>query len=85
MPRFEIYGEEGTICIADPDPVHGANIFEGDVLFRTKEMSRWSHQPRPTDRGEWRVADNLFGHNFNARGLGLLDMACGLVEGRTPR
>lgn len=85
MPRFEIYGEEGTICIADPDPVHGANIFEGDVLFRTKEMSRWSHQPRPTDRGDWRVADNLFGYNFNARGLGLLDMACGLVEGRTPR
>ena len=22
--RFEIYGTEGTICISDPDPVHGA-------------------------------------------------------------
>lgn len=32
MPRFEIYGEEGTISISDPDPVHGANIFDGEVL-----------------------------------------------------
>ena len=85
MPRFEIYGEDGTISIADPDPVHGANIFDGDVLYRTKNMSRWSHQPRPTDRGPWQVAENPFGYNYNARGLGLLDMAYAIKEGRPPR
>lgn len=31
MPRLEIYGEKGTICIPDPDPVHGANIFQGEA------------------------------------------------------
>ena len=31
-------GEEGTICILDPDPVHGANIFQGEVWYRTKRM-----------------------------------------------
>lgn len=85
MPRFEIYGETGTISIIDPDPVHGANIFDGEVLYRTKEMSRWSHQPRPTDRGDWRVADNPFGFNYNARGVGLLDMAHAIAEGREAR
>ena len=85
MPRLEIYGEEGTISIADPDPVHGANIFEGEVLYRTKEMSRWSHQPRPTDRGAWRVAENPFGFNYNARGVGLLDMAYAVSEDRSAR
>ena len=85
MPRFEIYGEEGTISITDPDPVHGANIFEGEVLYRTKDMSRWSHQPRPTDRGAWRVAENPFGFNYNARGVGLLDMAYAVAEGREAR
>lgn len=85
MPRFEIYGEEGTICIPDPDPVHGANIFDGEVLYRTRQTSRWTHQPRPTGRGDWQIAENQFGYNYNARGLGLLDLACAVREGRAPR
>lgn len=85
MPRFEIYGTDGTICISDPDPVHGANIFEGDVLYRTIDNSRWTHQPRPTGRGEWKVAPNEFGYNYNARGLGLRDLAHAVAEGRPPR
>lgn len=85
MPRFEIYGEAGTICIADADPVHGANIFDGEVLFRTRQTSRWSHQPRPSGRDDWQVADNPFGYNYNARGLGLLDLAYAVREGRAPR
>lgn len=47
IPRFEIYGEDGTICMPDPDPVHGANVFGGEVRYRTRETSRWTHQPRP--------------------------------------
>ena len=85
-PRFEIYGTEGTICIPDPDPVHGANNFHGPVWYRTRTTSRWEFQPRPTDRpADWLEADNTHGFNANSRGLGLLDMAHALNEGRAPR
>ncbi len=84
-PRLEIYGEEGTLCIPDPDPVCGANIFGGPVLYRQRETSRWTHQPRPTGRDDWQVAENDFGFNDNARGLGLLDMAYAARMNRPPR
>jgi predicted dehydrogenase len=84
-PRFEIYGEEGTISIPDPDPVHGANIFQGEVLYRTRQTARWTHQPRPTGRDEWQVAINRHGFNEDSRGLGLLDLAYAVAEGREPR
>ena len=84
-PRLEIYGEEGTICIADPDPVHGANIFQGEVWLRTRDTARWTHQPRPTGREHWQVAANRHGFNHDARGLGLLDMAYAVRDGRPPR
>ena len=85
MARFEIYGEDGTICIPDPDPVHGANVFGGPVWYRTRDTSRWSHQPRPEGREHWQVAENTHGYNENARGLGLLDLAYAVAEGRPPR
>ncbi len=84
-PRLEIYGEEGTLCIPDPDPVFGANIFGGPVLYRQRETSRWTHQPRPTGREAWQVAENDFGFNENARGLGLLDLAYAVRKNRAPR
>ena len=84
-PRLEIYGEEGTLCIPDPDPVLGANIFGGEVWYRQRNSSRWSHQPRPSGRDDWLVADNAFGFNENSRGLGLLDLAYAAREGRKPR
>ena len=84
-PRFEIYGSEGTISIPDPDPVHGANIFGGPVYYRTRETSRWTHQPRPTGRDDWIVAENSHGYNENSRGLGLLDLVYAVREGRPPR
>lgn len=84
-PRLEVYGTEGTICIPDPDPVHGANDFHGPVLYRTRETSRWTHQPRPTRREDWQVAENTHGFNENARGLGLLDMAYAVQDCRLPR
>lgn len=84
-PRFEIYGEDGTICIPDPDPVHGANIFQGEVWLRTKQTARWTHQPRPTGRDSWQVAENTHGFNYDARGLGLLDLAYAVRDQRPPR
>jgi len=85
-PRFEIYGTEGTICIPDPDPVHGANDFHGPVWYRTRKESRWEFQPRPTDRPvEWCIAENRHGFNENSRGLGLLDLSYAAKEGRAPR
>ncbi len=84
-PRFEIYGEDGTICIPDPDPVHGANIFQGDVWLKTRDTSRWSHQPRPSGREDWQVVENKHGFNEDSRGLGLLDLALAAQEGRQPR
>ena len=85
MPRFEIYGTNGTICIPDPDPVYGANRFEGEVWIRTRETSRWSHQPRPTGRDSWQVAENAHGINEDSRGVGLVEMADAIRHGRTPR
>ena len=49
-PRFEIYGTQGTICISDTDPVHGANDFHGPVRYRTSKESRWEYESRPTDQ-----------------------------------
>ena len=84
-PRLEIYGEDGVVSIPDPDPVHGANDFHGPVWFRTRDTSRWSHQPRPKGRDEWQIAENIHGFNENSRGLGLLDLAQAVEEGRAPR
>lgn len=84
-PRLEIYGEDGTICIADPDPVHGANIFGGEVWVRTRETSRWSHQPRPQGREHWTVAETTHGFNEDSRGLGLLDLALAARDKRPVR
>ena len=84
-PRFEIYGEDGTICIPDPDPVHGANIFQGPVWYRTRKESRWEFQPRPTGRGDWLVAENTHGFNQDSRGLGLLDLAYAVRDDRPVR
>jgi predicted dehydrogenase len=84
-PRLEIYGEEGTICIPDPDPGDGANIFQGPVWYRTRAESRWTMRPRPVAPAEWRVAENTRPYNYDARGVGLLDMAQAVEEGRAPR
>jgi predicted dehydrogenase len=85
IPRLEIYGEKGTICIPDPDPVHGANIFGGEVWYRTIETSRWTHQPRPSGRENWQVAKNTHGLNEDSRGIGLVEMADAIRTRRTPR
>lgn len=85
MPRLEIYGEKGTICIPDPDPVHGANIFQGEVWYRTRESSRWSYQPRVQGLDNWLTAENIHGFNEDSRGLGLLDLAYAVRDQRPAR
>ena len=84
-PRLEIYGEDGTICIPDPDPGDGANIFQGPVWYRTRKEARWTMRPRPVAPADWCVAENIHGFNYDARGLGLLEMADAVAKGRTPR
>jgi predicted dehydrogenase len=84
-PRLEIYGEAGTICIPDPDPVHGANIFQGEVWYRTRETSRWAYQPRVQGLDDWQVAENTHGYNADSRGLGLLDLAYAVRDKRAVR
>lgn len=84
-PRLEIYGEDGTICIPDPDPGDGANIFQGPVWYRTREQARWTMRPRPKAPVEWCVAENTHGFNYDARGVGLLEMVDAVAKGRTPR
>ena len=84
-PRLEIFGEEGTICIPDPDPVHGANVFQGEVWYRTRETSRWAYQPRVQGLDDWQVAENTHGFNEDSRGLGLLDLAYAIRDKRPVR
>ena len=84
-PRLEIYGTEGTICIPDPDPVDGANIFHGPVWYRTRATSRWTMRPRPKAPADWSVGENTHGLNFDARGVGLAEMAHAIRDGRPPR
>ncbi|WP_171133644.1 MULTISPECIES: Gfo/Idh/MocA family protein [unclassified Ruegeria] len=84
-PRFEIYGEDGTICIPDPDPGDGANIFQGPVWYRTRAEARWTKRPRPDAPAKWCVAENTHGFNYDARGVGLLEMADAVANGRSPR
>ena len=84
-PRLEIYGTDGTLCIPDPDPGDGANIFQGPVWLRTRKTSRWSMRPRPQAPADWAVVPNTHGLNFDARGVGLADLAMAVREGREPR
>ena len=84
-PRLEIYGAEGTLCIPDPDPGDGANIFQGPVWVRTRETARWTRRPRPKAPADWQVVENTHGLNLDARGVGLADLAVAVREGRDPR
>ncbi len=84
-PRLEIYGTHGTLCIPDPDPGDGANIFQGPVWVRTRDTARWTMRPRPKAPADWQIAENTHGLNFDARGIGLVDLTWAVREGREPR
>ncbi|MGY3571566.1 Gfo/Idh/MocA family protein [Vibrio paucivorans] len=85
LPRLEIYGTEGTLCINDPDPTDGTNIFGGEVLYKTKETARWNYRPRVQGLEAWSVADDQHRFSEDSRGLGLVDLAYAAIKGRAPR
>ncbi len=90
MPRMEIYGTKGTICINDPDPLDGPNLFGGPVLLRTEKEYRWAGFPRQETPDPWIEVpiEHRFtstSHAENSRGIGLVDMAIAMKKNRPHR
>lgn len=90
LPRLEIYGTKGTICIKDIDPVDGPNLFGGSVLLRTVEQYRWKGLPRQQPSVGWIDVPvehrfNETSHRANSRGIGLVDMAYAIRNHRAVR
>ena len=85
LPRIEIYGTAGTLCIPDVDPLEGPNLFEGRVLVKTKETSRWRGVPRKPELHDWDDVSVVHKYNENSRGLGLSDMAYAIRDRRPNR
>ncbi len=92
LPRMEIYGTKGTLCMKEPDPCDGPNLFGGDVLMRDRENYRWIGMPREQGavETEWKKMPVRHGHNStsheeNSRGIGLVDMVYAINEKREPR
>jgi predicted dehydrogenase len=90
LPRMEIYGTKGTICIRDIDPVDGPNLFGGQVLVRDLDNYRWKGLPRREPFPDWREVPvehrfNDLSHRRNSRGIGLVDMAYALIAKREAR
>lgn len=85
LPRLEVYGELGTLCLADPDPTDGTNIFGGQLLCKTRKTSRWAYKPRSKNLEAWDVAVNTHGYNEDSRGLGLADLAYAVRDRRPAR
>ena len=90
LPRMEIYGTKGTICIEDVDPYSGPNFFGGKVLLRTRENYRWTTFPRKEPLSKWIEVPiehqfNSTSHAENSRGIGLVDMAYAIRNNREGR
>ena len=85
LPRIEIYGTAGTLCIPDVDPLEGPNVFGGPVLIKTKETSRWRGVPRKPELRDWDELSVIHKYNENSRGLGLSDMAYAIRDRRPNR
>lgn len=90
LPRIEIYGSKGTICIRDIDPLDGPNLFGGPLLLMTGDRSRWRGLPRREPLAKWEQVPvtlpfNETSHRENSRGIGLVDMAYAIRDGRAPR
>jgi predicted dehydrogenase len=90
LPRIEIYGTEGTLCIGDLDPVGGPNLFGGKLLLRTRDEYRWQGLPRTNADAPWLEVPvtrpfNELSHRDDSRGIGLVDLACAIRDGRPHR
>ncbi|WP_255854679.1 Gfo/Idh/MocA family protein [Marinobacterium rhizophilum] len=92
LPRIEIYGTKGTLCIKDVDPLDGPNLFGGKLLLRTEASARWKEMPRSAAAraSEWIELPsehpfNSTSHAENSRGIGLVDMAYAIRQQREAR
>lgn len=89
LPRMEIYGTRATLSMTERDPNDGPNLFGGAVLARDVESYRWKSFPR-TPPADWREVpvEHPFtstSHEANSRGIGLVDMAYAIRDGRPAR
>lgn len=92
MPRLELYGTKACLTMTEADPCDGPNLFGGNVLLRDENSSRWLLSPRSEDllRSQWEKIEVKHGHNsvtpgVNSRGIGLVDLALAVREGRGSR
>ena len=92
MPRLELYGEKATVVMCDEDPNGGPNLFGGELLVKDESTYRWKHMPRQEGDEEipWEVAEVRHPYaavSFveNDRGIGLVDTADAIREGRMNR
>jgi predicted dehydrogenase len=90
LPRIEIYGTKGTICLRDIDPLDGPNLFGGEIWLRTRDNYRWTGLPRPASLPDWTVVPvtrpfKEISHRTNSRGIGLVDQVESLRNGRPAR
>ena len=92
LPRIEIYGTKGTICINDTDPADGPNMFGGKLFLMTHENYRWKGVPKSRHEPykEWEEVKvtrpfNEFNHAANSRGIGLIDMIYAIRDKREAR
>lgn len=92
LPRMEIYGTKGTLCVPDIDPLDGPNLFGGELWLRTPETYRWKSLPRDPAQAniEWTKVPitrpyTSTSHAENSRGIGLLDAVDAIDEHRAPR
>ena len=92
LPRMELYGTKGTLCIPDIDPLDGPNIFGGDILLRTQDNYRWYQMPRAQadlDKDWIHIPITRpfrsTSHAENSRGIGLIDMVLAIAKNRPER
>jgi predicted dehydrogenase len=90
LPRLELYGTRATVAMTEPDPNAGPNLFGGQVLYRDADTYRWKDMPRKEPFSDWVEVpiEHPFtstSHSDNSRGIGLVDMAYAVRDGRRPR
>ena len=92
LPRMELYGTKGTLIVPDPDPYDGPNLFGGEIQLRTMDNIRWFSLPRKEEELSRKAVivenDRPFTsttHEFNSRGIGLVDLLMALEENRPVR
>ncbi|HKL79825.1 MAG TPA: Gfo/Idh/MocA family oxidoreductase [Mobilitalea sp.] len=89
LPKFEIYGTEGTLIVPDPNMFGGKiKIFRKEKVLDSLNQRFYSGEERPytTVYDDLQEIPQVYQEPLEyMRGLGILDMAFALVEGRGHR